>query len=512
MVVKNAVVTLVAALVGMSLVNVPAYAASAAPAAIAVDCSSSTGVTATTITGRVGDTVAVQNTSGTCTFAAIAGVVTATNLTGTPATQLASGATSTITILAAGNFTIQPASFTAASFTVVIGDPNPAPEYIVTFDANGGDCSSNPLVVTAAAGDWYAAPTDGTGPFQCHRDDYHLVGWSHGSTIALPGAAAQVPDVILPKPDPETGEVPQVKHAVAADHVTLFAVWVPDGVEITYDANVAAEHACVDSAGNNLPVSQRSTEKRVYYASSNHTVASTAPCSPVDGGGTPLVLKGWALSGDGDPVFIPGETIAKQRFRSAERPGLETGATATLYAKWSNSDAYGGEYWVVDENLTIRYSVDTATQEMLLTFTMMNGKSGWMGITFHEFMFPGDSIVAWWDPQDGPMALDLYNPGIPTLPGFPSPLQDTNPILRTPGMSPYDNVDNVEVVSGSQSNGVTTITVRRPLVTEDIFDFQIYPAQLFHVVAAYNDAVGWNPAYNAQQAEHTAYGADTWGF
>ncbi len=185
-----------------------------------------------------------------------------------------------------------------------------------------------------------------------------------------------MPDVLLPKPDPETGAVPQVKHAVAADHVTLFAVWVPDGVEITYDANVAAEHACVDSAGNNIPVSQRSTEKRVYYASSNHTVASTAPCSPVHGGGTPLVLKGWALSGDGDPVFIPGETIAKQRFRSAERPGLEPGATATLYAKWSDADDYRGEYWVMDENFTIRYQVDTTTLDMLITFTMMNGKSG----------------------------------------------------------------------------------------------------------------------------------------
>ena len=321
-----------------------------------------------------------------------------------------------------------------------------------------------------------------------------------------------MPDVLLPKPDPETGAVPQVKHAVAADHVTLFAVWVPDGVEITYDANVAAEHACVDSAGNNIPVSQRSTEKRVYYASSNHTVASTAPCSPVHGGGTPLVLKGWALSGDGDPVFIPGETIAKQRFRSAERPGLETGATATLYAKWSDADDYRGEYWVMDENFTIRYQVDTTTLDMLITFTMMNGKSGWMGLTFHEFMFPGDAIVAWWDEQtDQPMALDLYNPGIPTLPNFPSPLQDPNPLLKTPGMSPYDNVDNVEVVSGSQSNGVTTITVKRQLVTQDIFDFQIYPAQLFHVAAAYNDAVGWNTELDAQQADHTAYGSDMWG-
>lgn len=513
MVVKNAVATLVVVLMGMSLVNVPAHAAAASPAAITADCSSATGVTATTITGRVGDTVTLQNTSGTCTFAAMAGVVSATNLTGTPATQLGPGSTSTLTIVAAGTFTIQPASFTAVAFTVVIGDPNPAPEYVITFDANGGDCSSNPLVITAAANDWYSAPTDGKGPFQCHRDDYHLMGWSHGSTIALPGAASQLPDVVLPKPDPETGTVPDVKHAMVTDHVTLYAVWVPDGVEITYDANVAAVDACVDSAGDNLSPSQRTTSKRVYYASSNHTVASTAPCSPVDAAGRPLPLKGWALSGDGDPVFIPGESIAKQRFRSSERPGLETGKTVTLYAKWSNPENYGGEYWVVDDNLKIVYSVDTATQEMVLTFTLMNGKSGWVGLTFNEFMFPGDSIVAWWDAEaDQPMALDLYNPGIPTLESFPAPVQDTNPVIRVPGGDPYDNKDNIVSVDGSQIDGFTTITVRRELITQDILDFQIYPDQLFHVVAAYNDSVGWNTEYNAQQAEHTAYGSDTWGF
>ncbi len=509
----GAVVAIPSVALGLLMGASPARAASASPASVAVDCGITGGVVDTTITGRVGDTAVLMNTSGTCTLSSLSGVVTATNLTGGSNDELASGTTSTLTIVAAGAFTVTPSAGTAGTFTVVIGDPNPAPEYVITFDANGGDCSSNPLVITAAARDWYAAPTDGTGSFQCHRDDYHLIGWSHGSTIALPGAAAQVPDIVLPKPDPATGTVPEVKHATAADHVTLYAVWVPDGVEITYDANVAAQDACVDGAGNNLPPSQRTTSKRVYYASSNHTVASTAPCSPVDAAGSPLPLKGWALSGDGDPVFIPGESIAKQRFRSSERPGLETGKTATLYAKWGNSESYGSEYWVVDDNFTVRYSVDTATQEMLLTFTLTNGKSGWMGLTFNEFMFPGDSIVAWWDDEAGqPMALDLYNPGIPELSSFPAPLQDTNPAIMVPGGDPYYNKDNIISVDGSQIGGVTTITVRRELITQDILDFQIYPDQLFHVVAAYNDSVGWNTEYDAQQAEHTAYGADTWGF
>lgn len=489
---------------------VPAHAAPASPAAISVDCGTSGGVTDTTITGRVGDTLTVQNTSGTCTFASYSGIVTATRLNGSD--QLVGFDTSTLTIVAPGTFAVTPSTGTAGTFTVVIGDPNPAPEYVITFDANGGDCSSNPLTITAAAGDWYAAPTDGTGPFQCHRDDYRLVGWSHGSTLALPGAAEQVPDVVLPKPDPATGTVPDVKHALAADHVTLYAVWVPDGVEITYDANVAADDTCIDGSGDNVPVAQRTTEKRVYYASSNHTVASSAPCSPVDGSGAPLPLKGWALSGDGDPAFVPGESIAKQRFRSSERPGLETGKTAKLYAVWGSDDNYGGGLRVIDDNFEIQYEVNTDDAAIEITFRLSNGHSGWMGLTFGEFMFPGDSIIVWMDESGIPQVWDAYNPGIPTLPTFPAPLEDINPVLVLPNGNPFDNVENVEVVSSSQVDGVTTITVRRALITQDIFDFQIYPNQTYHVVAAYNTTLPWNPSLDAQQPDHTSYGSMMWGF
>ena len=190
-------------------------------------------------------------------------------------------------------------------------------------------------------------------------------------------------------------------------------------------------------------------------------------------------------------------------------------SSAYFFMDSTNSVAYGGEYWVVDNNFQIRYFVQAPTQTMFLTFTLLNGNNGWMGLTFHEFIFPGDSIVAWCDgsPEGGEgQCLDLYNPGIPTIPNFPAPLQDTNPILKLSNDDPYDNVDNVSVDNFSNANGIVSITCQRALVTEDIFDFQIFPDQLFHVVSAYNAKLPWNPQYNAQQPSHTAYGADTWGF
>lgn len=134
----------------------PAVAAPASPASLVVDCGLANGVSATTITGQSGDTFTIDNTSGTgkCRFGSYAGVVSATNLDVND--DLAAGSISTLTILSAGTFVVTPQAGggTATTLTVVLGNPVAVPEYTITFDANGGTCSSNPLTITALSGEW----------------------------------------------------------------------------------------------------------------------------------------------------------------------------------------------------------------------------------------------------------------------------------------------------------------------------------------------------------------------
>ena len=493
---RRAASVVVLAVVGSGLAIAPPVAAvTASPAVISVDCGITGGATSTTITGRVGDTMTITNTSasGTCAFAGYSGVVTATNLTS--GTTLGTRSSSLVTIVTAGAFTITPSvGGTAGTFTVVIGDPNPAPEYTITFDANGGSCSSNPLVLTVASNDWYALPTDGTDAYQCHRDDYTLIGWSRGSTLIQPGGANRAPD--LPLQETTT-------HAKAADHTTLHAVWKPKGVEITYDANVASADRCQDATGVLLAVGDRTSESTVFYAGSSDTIAMQAPCTPIDGLGVALPLKGWAIRGDGPPVIKPGEPLSDVPFSA--------GSIKTLYAVWG-ADESGPRVpqWMLNDQATILYSVEE--ERLVLTFMMRNpADAGWMGLTFNEFMFPGDSIVVSWDGSgaQSAFALDSYNPGIPTLPNFPAPLQDTNPRLKLTG-DPLDNRDNVTLTGASDTNGTLVITVERDLQTGDIFDFQMTDDDRFNVVAAYGLGQTWNRSYDAQQPGHTFYAADIW--
>lgn len=164
--------------------------------------------------------------------------------------------------------------------------------------------------------------------------------------------------------------------------------------------------------------------------------------------------------------------------------------------------------WNVDENFTIEYQLINDETELQFRFTLENELTGWMGICFHSFMFPADCIVAWWDPKTNtPKALDTYNPGIPTLPVFPAPLQDTDPIITLQGASPLDNKNNLTNITGTNNNGVITISVQRKLQTGDIFDFQFEPGMQLNVVSAYNQSLPWNDNYNAQQPSHTKFGA-----
>lgn len=105
--------------------------------------------------------------------------------------------------------------------------------------------------------------------------------------------------------------------------------------------------------------------------------------------------------------------------------------------------------WVIDENFTIHYSANEET--LTIEFVLKNYNNGWMGLAFHEFMFPADMIVCWLENNE-PICWDAYNPGIPTFANFPAPIQDVDPLIATPNGSVYDNKNNLRNISASNEN------------------------------------------------------------
>ena len=126
--------------------------------------------------------------------------------------------------------------------------------------------------------------------------------------------------------------------------------------------------------------------------------------------------------------------------------------------------------------------------------------NGWMTVVFNTFPFPADSIVAWWDPETNQaLVWDAYNPGIPTLPSFPSPLQDTDPTLNIPNGAPNDNQNNVKIIYASNQNGIIDIILQRPLITRDILDIQLETGGQYRVNLMYNPHNGFINTYDAVQ-------------
>lgn len=478
--------------IGGLAVAPPSSAVPASPAALTMDCDQVNGAVGTTITGRIGDTFTVTNAATTngCTFATYAGIVTATNLTGD---VLAAGGTTTLSIVAAGTFTITPnaSGGVAATMTVAIGDPRLVPEWLITFDANGGTCSTNPLTVTALSGEWYELPTEGTGSFQCQRADYRLVGWSHGSTVFTPGRGEQAPDVPLTtssasppsnstSPIPDGATVTPKPQARAEEHVTLYADWLPLGTEITFDANVGADDECLDANGADLAVPDRSTEATVFYAGAGDTLLAQPPCAPTLPNGAQYTFTGWALTGSGATAFSPGAPLAQT--------GLPIGASPTLYATW-RPPSVPTRLLEVDENYSISIGADPGDLTKLrIAFQLRNGANGWMGLVFNEFMFPADGIFVWYDEtSESCNVWDAYNPGIPTLSNFPSPLKDNDPLIKVYPANGLDNQENVEVIDCLAQDGTIEITVERALDTGDILDFPLEAGDMIRVLAQYND-------------------------
>lgn len=168
--------------------------------------------------------------------------------------------------------------------------------YGITFDPHGGQCSGS-MEITVPSNGWYTVPSEGTGNFECHRDMYSLAGWSHRHFVEQPGSQARVPVVSAGGP------------GYAIEHTTLYAVWIPQGVEIIYDSNVHEDDECLDHSGNNVPVEERTSPAILHKA--DHHIAHHAPCTPPG-----HVLQGWVLKTDRGAAARSGSMLQGRRLRA----------------------------------------------------------------------------------------------------------------------------------------------------------------------------------------------------
>lgn len=266
----------------------------------------------TTLTGEVGDTFTVIDNisvSGAYvevgTYSGDTGVVSVGSNVCSPLGSQAtcralSGSGTVYTIVALGTVTLSIQVGSPQLERIVLraagGDTDPKVVYpFMTLNPNGGTCSGT-LEFNAIPGrgnDSVTLPTSST----CTRSGYTLSGWAY------------IAD--------GTGTVLQPGLTVSTGSTTLFAVWRPNGVQVTYDANVGLSAQCLAGGANvTTGASRRATS--VVQPGSNS--AATAPCTPVDSR-----LAGWAYTGNGPVAFTAGQPLPAT---------LTSGSTVTLFAKW----------------------------------------------------------------------------------------------------------------------------------------------------------------------------------
>ena len=332
----------IAALLTAGLIAPPAQAA-ALPASINVNCVTWS-TTATTITGDVGDTFTMTETSGSvgCTIAEGSAVESSSG-------TLGAWGTVTFEIRAAGTFTVTDSGPVAHTFTVTLSasTASSAPAtYTMTFDANGGSCTAvtssyaavgSTIQISGETGATYNLPS----AQDCTRKDYTLLGWAHSSDATViadsnttPGAAVNF-----------------------EDDGTMYAVWaVANGFnEITYDANVNQDDFCFPVlAGQPVPDDNIRISLALYRYGSigiflNRTqvvslgvdsaLLKQPACSPInidDDAYEPVYsfsrFLGWNTKADGTGTqyYAPSSGESENPFKL----GGAGGQKVHLYAQW----------------------------------------------------------------------------------------------------------------------------------------------------------------------------------
>lgn len=278
------------------------------------------GDTFTFVNNVFGQNVQLRNGSGGIS-------VGGTTCTGANCTVTAGGGSATVRVDALGTFTINYSSFMTVTIVGSSGESgsaetDPALIYPTAYlNANGGTCTGT-MQFTKYNGqnEFIILPTNET----CTRSDYALLGWARtadATSIEWP------PGTTVP---------------IGTDSFTAYAVWRPNGLLLTYAANVGMDVACMKDGVNQSTSAERSVSRVITPASvgeairwdSSNTVrwtaATPAPvCSPPG-----YVFRGWSPTAAGQvPAASAVDTIITT-FPGYPSGIVPLGNALTLYAQW----------------------------------------------------------------------------------------------------------------------------------------------------------------------------------
>lgn len=207
--------------------------------------------------------------------------------------------TVSFTVVSPGVLSVVNSDGTTVIGTITISGsaPGPTDPFLVYptmyLSANGGSCTGFMAFTKSHGQNGTVTLPTGTA---CTREGYTLSGWARSADATSSSFAA---GSTVPIGDESFG---------------LYAVWSPNGVEVTYDANVGANDQCLASG---VTTDVRTSTSVVAVGSATST---SAPCAPPG-----MVLAGWALTGDGALTVQPGGVL----------PAVWTsGSSHRLYAKW----------------------------------------------------------------------------------------------------------------------------------------------------------------------------------
>ncbi len=314
-----AVLSLIALLGGVLATAAPSHAADLG--AVTVSYSNFTySVSPGSLAGSSGDTFSLANTltsgnSNPVYYVSLMNDTGSVSLGGTSCTLatdcqvldvFAGTASGTFTVTGSGDIKVMrfyqsaPATqigtitITSGSSSTTVADP--ALVYPTAYlDPNGGTCTGA-LQFTKFNGmnGTITLPTS----TDCSQSRFTLQGWARTATdTTIEFTSGQV--------------VP-----IGDESFTLYAVWQPDGVQITYDAGVPTRSACIN---NGVNTSDRIAPPVVVALSSS--LATSAPCTPLE-----LLLSKWRVMGS-DAFAAPGAPISAL--------GAVNGSRISVYAAWT---------------------------------------------------------------------------------------------------------------------------------------------------------------------------------